>query len=72
MVNRHNWNVFVRLVDNNLDINKYVRKVTFELDETFGTVFNDCKVAPFELGRIGWGTFNIPISIYFRRETGQD
>ena len=47
-----------------------MRKVCFELDETFGTIHNDKKQAPFELSRIGWGTFNIPISVFFRRETG--
>ena len=38
---------------------------------TFGVTEIDVKAAPYEMKRIGWGTFEIPIEIFFRRETGR-
>ena len=43
----------------------------FGLHPTFGVTEMDVKSEPFELRRIGWGTFEIPIEIYFRRDTGR-
>ena len=68
--NKHYWTVFVRLVDQKQNISKYIRKVSFELDETFDPIINHVIYAPFEHSRLGWGTLNVPITINFRRETG--
>ena len=38
---------------------------------SFGITEIDVKSSPFQMRRIGWGFFDIPIQIFFRRETGQ-
>ena len=52
-------------------IQKYVEKVKFGLHPSFGVTEFNVKSAPFEMKRLGWGTFEIPIEIYFRRDTGR-
>eukprot|EP00347_Sterkiella_histriomuscorum_P016628 403352460 len=74
--NANEWTTFVRLVPNqglnsNDSIKRYIQKVRFGLHPTFGVTEIDVKSAPFQMTRIGWGVFNIPIEIFFRRDTGK-
>ena len=61
--NNHEWCVFVRLANKDEDISNYITKVTFELHPTFLDPIIVKTKAPFEHTAIGWGTFNIPITI---------
>ena len=73
MVNKHEWEMFVKLADKNLDANRVIEKVRFGLHETFGVEYQDVKANPsgkFEMKFIGWGTFIIPVTITFRLDTG--
>ena len=51
----------------NGDISKYVDKVQFELHETFKNPKKVITKKPFELSMRGWGTFDIPVTIYFKK-----
>ncbi|CAD8064908.1 unnamed protein product [Paramecium sonneborni] len=52
----------------NFDINHMIESVTYHLHETFRPNVITVKQAPFELKRLGWGVFNIPILIKFKKE----
>ena len=48
-----------------------IEKVRFGLHETFGMEYMDVKANPsgkFEMAFTGWGTFEIPVTIHFKRE----
>jgi hypothetical protein len=62
--NKHKWCMFVKTCD--YDTSKLVRKVVYGLHPTFGATEIEVKEAPFELSRVGWGSFEIPIKIYFQ------
>jgi transcription initiation factor IIF auxiliary subunit len=44
--------------------------VRIGLHETFGVEYRDLKGKPFEITYHGWGTFDIPFTIYFKKGTG--
>ena len=63
--------MFVKFAQRNIEANRMIEKVRFGLHETFGMEYMDIKANPskkFEMGFKGWGVFEIPITIYFRRE----
>ena len=63
--------MFVKFAGKNIDANRMIEKVRFGLHETFGMDYMDIKAGPsgkFEMGFTGWGTFEIPVTIHFRRE----
>ena len=64
--NNHKWKVFLK-VDGKEPSNKYIKKVTYEMDETFGGIELKFLKEPYEVERIGWGTFEIPIKIYWQK-----
>jgi hypothetical protein len=66
--NSHKWSCFVKILGQ--DSSKFIRKVQFGLHPTFGTTEIDVKSAPFQMTRIGWGTFEIPIKIFWHYEFG--
>ena len=70
--NTHKWTMFVKIAgDNSIDPNRLIEKVRFGLHETFGMEYMDVKAGPnkkFEMTFTGWGTFDIPITIHFKRE----
>lgn len=59
--------MFVRGANPKDKIQKFIQKVTYGLDPTFGTTEVTVKAAPYEMTRIGWGTFDVPITIHFRK-----
>jgi transcription initiation factor IIF auxiliary subunit len=61
--NKHKWTMFVKTLD--FDCSKIIRKVTYGLHPSFGAPQVEVKTSPFELTKIGWGTFDIPIKIEF-------
>ena len=60
----NNWRAHLKLV--NEDSQKYIKYVEFELHPTYAgdKIIKKCK-APFEIERLAWGYFNLPITIYF-------
>ena len=63
--------MFVKFSDKHINANKLIEKVRFGLHPTFGMDHMDVKANPsgkFEMGFKGWGTFDIPVTIHFRRE----
>ena len=63
--------MFVKIGNKNVNANSLIEKVRFGLHPTFGMDYMDVKAGPtqkFEMGFIGWGTFEIPTTIHFKRE----
>ena len=65
--NTHKWNAFVRAGDQaiqqKLDI--IVKKVVFNLHETFKNPTRQCTTQPYCVRECGYGQFEFPIDIYF-------
>lgn len=64
-VNRHKWTCFVEIAGTN-NTSKIIEKVSFGMHPTFGCTEVVITRNPFSISRIGWGTFEIPIKIYFK------
>ena len=66
--NKHKWTVFVQFCDENLqrNLHKLIHKVIFELHPTFKGHMREVITRPRKLVQvsgIGYGFFNIPITI---------
>ena len=76
--NKHRWTMFLRTVDRASDgpAFKYLEKVRYGLHPTFGVEYRDVKASTgneeFEMSYVGWGTFWIPITLYFKRGLRRD
>ncbi|CAK69793.1 unnamed protein product (macronuclear) [Paramecium tetraurelia] len=75
--NQHQWTLVVKMDYNkesdrvalkNFDINNMIESVTYQLHATFRPSVVTVKQAPFQLQRLGWGTFMIPFLIKFKKE----
>lgn len=64
--NGHNWTAFVSLNDDRLDISNYVERVVFQLHPTFKNPTREVTSAPFKLACLGWGTFEIGITVFWK------
>ena len=75
-VNRHKWTAFFRFEDPQLEKMKHhlIDKVRFGLHETFAVPHKDVKgdKGPYELSMFGWGTFEVPITVFWKKELGLD
>jgi len=60
--NKHKWGCYVKIDGD--ESNKIIKKVVFGMHPTFGCTEVVVTKAPFEIRRIGWGTFDIPIKVY--------
>jgi len=70
MVNKHQWTMFVTFVDKSIAASNLIEKVRYSLHPTFGADYLDKKAdqtGRFEMTFTGWGTFTIPITIFFKR-----
>jgi hypothetical protein len=63
--NSHKWSCFVKI--ENGQTKNYIRKVVFGMHPSFGATQIEVKAFPFQITRIGWGTFNIPITIHWHK-----
>ncbi|CAL1680329.1 unnamed protein product [Lasius platythorax] len=63
----HDWEVFVRGVDN-ADIHHYIEKVVFILHDTFRNPKRVLKEPPFVVKESGYAGFIIPIEIYLKNK----
>lgn len=62
--NTHEWVLFIRLENENIE--KYIEKIQISLHPTFYSPEITLIHAPFEIKRLGWGVFDIPIKIYWK------
>ena len=67
-VETKNENEKVEDEDEDNDLNKYIETVRFDLHETFRPPFIILTKPPFEVQRIGWGTFRILATVTFKKE----
>ena len=65
-VNKHKWSCFVR-VAGVPDSSTIIKKVSFGMHPTFGCTEVVVTKNPYQINRLGWGTFEIPIKIYFHK-----
>jgi hypothetical protein len=72
--NKHEWTVYVRLAKGSglRDLVRYIQEVKFVLDESFYPPFVVVRKPPFELTRLGWGTFPVGIEIKWRKELNKE
>ena len=77
MRNKHNWTAFVRIADRHkpqIKLGMLVEKVKFQLHETFRPNVRIEKLKKgkeqIEITYSGWGYFDLPVTIYFKKETG--
>ena len=66
--------MFFKLADKGPSATSLIEKVRFGLHPSFGVDYQDIKTTnekdEYAMTFKGWGCFNIPITIYFRRTTG--
>ena len=75
MKNKHAWTCFIEL--NHPELKKYtyklIDKVDFLLHETFRPPLRTAKAVPgkpLEYSTVGWGTFDVPMTIHWKPEVG--
>jgi len=63
----HDWSIFVRGAEG-ADISHFVEKVVFLLHESFPRPRRVCKEPPYKVSETGYGSFNLPVEVYFRNK----
>ncbi|XP_057338108.1 protein AF-9 [Microplitis mediator] len=61
----HDWDLYVRGVDN-ADISQYIKKVVFQLHDTFSNPKRILKSPPYSLKESGYAGFLLPIFVYLK------
>jgi len=64
--NCHHWKIYVHTVDPTLKLESFVNKVVFNLHPTFSPQKISFSKGPFEISRIGWGTFHVGVSVHWK------
>lgn len=67
----HDWTVFVKGVDG-ADISHIIERVVFHLHESFPKPKRVCKEQPYTLSESGYGSFTLPIDIFFKTTAKED
>ncbi|KAH3757056.1 hypothetical protein Pelo_11084 [Pelomyxa schiedti] len=70
--NSHKWVVYVRAPPEagTADISAAIHQVEFGLHPTFNPRVVRVDQPPYQLERVGWGTFDVSVTIRFRVATG--
>eukprot|EP00455_Lapot_gusevi_P047684 TRINITY_DN6483_c0_g1_i1.p1 TRINITY_DN6483_c0_g1~~TRINITY_DN6483_c0_g1_i1.p1 ORF type:complete len:212 (+),score=34.42 TRINITY_DN6483_c0_g1_i1:87-722(+) len=72
--NLHEWKVYVRLQEDvsssSIAIQELIKKVTFELHETFPDPIVVVRKPPYELEGEGWGAFEVKIKVDYHEHWG--
>ncbi|XP_003386748.1 PREDICTED: protein AF-9-like [Amphimedon queenslandica] len=63
----HDWTILVRGEDGQ-EIRHFVEKVIFFLHESFAKPKRVIKEPPYQVSESGYGSFNLPIEVYFRNK----
>ena len=66
--NKHRWTFFVRCQQ--IPVESLIQEVTVKLHPTFNPPEVKLTKAPFQFSRIGWGVFELGISIIIKPELG--
>jgi len=67
LMNEHQWVAYVKTArGSEYTASQLISKVVFELHPTFPSPTVTVMKAPFEVKRLGWGVFNIPIKVYWK------
>jgi len=75
--NKHIWKMFVELLDTEQeeileeDASEVIDKVTFHLHPTFSPPSITVSEPPFEISRIGWGYFEVKVTVYWKNQNLQ-
>ena len=65
------WTSYFRPANKNLNVGKFVEKVTWQLHPTFRDPMKRYYEAPFEHSCPGcWGYFDLPFTVYWKEWTG--
>ncbi len=64
--NKHRWTLFIKPEKSEYDLRLFFKKVTYELHSSFGGGKRVLK-HPYSKTYIGWGTFEIPITIQWKK-----
>lgn len=67
----HDWTVFVKGADG-ADISHIIERVVFHLHESFPKPKRVCKEPPYTLSESGYGSFTLPIDIFFKTTAKED
>lgn len=62
----HGWRVYVRNIPGGPDLSTWLKKVTFQLHETFPNPVRNVENPPFELEETGYGGFLVGIQLHFQ------
>jgi len=63
------WTLYLDMENEKDDIEKYLDKIVVHLHPTFSPPVLEFKKPPFQVERVGWGVFNIDITLYFQKNT---
>jgi len=69
--NKHKWKIYVSSADGD-DLNSCIQEVEFVLHPTFFPPTLICKHGPFEVSRLGWGSFQIGVNITWKNGKKSD
>lgn len=72
--NSHKWTVYVKLPDgrdDGSDLAELVESVAFDLHPTFTPAKVQVSSAPFSITRIGWGTFEVGVTLQWKKHLGR-
>jgi YEATS domain-containing protein 4 len=70
----HSWTVFVKGIDEGVDITYWLRRVQFKLHESIPNhvrMIDGERGKPFTISETGWGEFEITIKLYYVPESGE-
>ena len=63
------WTLYLHMQEDGEPVEKYLEKVIVKLHPTFRPPVLEFKKPPFEVTRVGWGVFEIGITLYFKDYT---
>ncbi|KAH9287513.1 hypothetical protein KI387_031630, partial [Taxus chinensis] len=66
----HKWTVYIRGATNE-DLGVAIKRVVFQLHQSFNNPTRVVEAAPFELSETGWGEFEISMTIYFHSDVAE-
>ena len=73
--NTHKWTMFVKAANPKIDTSQLFEKVRYGLHESFCMTHKDIRAGKnkqYEMTFTGWGTFEIPLMLFLKRELGYD
>eukprot|EP00250_Pteridium_aquilinum_P020035 c24678_g1_i1 orf=349-1068(-) len=66
----HRWTVYIRSISNE-DLGSVIKRVIFTLHPSFNNPTRVVEAAPFELTEVGWGEFEIGITVIFHSDAAE-